>query len=264
MKNLLVLGLVAVALIFSACNKNSSINAPAGDNSATFFKAADQMNLTNDQLAVVDEMYYMGEDMSILLSPAQLNSYTIVLGKLEPTVMGGDPTLTPRGFADMAAIQFYNLILKANPTLDQTTKDALKQLLQGDAQKRAEIIKNNQSDPATMKQLLQEEHDSLMAAMNALLTDEQRQAVTDLQAKIDQQRQAMRDKLLETRITAQVQMLTKIVGLSTDQAAKVHEILKGQAAKIEALRLQYKGDPEGFRLAVQALQKGTDARYTPI
>jgi Spy/CpxP family protein refolding chaperone len=260
MKNILLLGLVAVALMFSACNKNTGINAPAGGSPSTFMKAADQMNLTNDQLAVVDVMYYMGEDMSIVLSPAQLSSYNIVLGKLEPTLQGGTPGATPpRGFADMAAIQYYNLILKANPALDQATKDALKQLLQDDAQTRAGIIKNNQNDPATMKQLLQDEHTKLMDAMNALLTPDQIQAVSDLQAKIDQQRQAMQAKLLELRINSQIQMLTKILTLTTDQQTQIHDILKGQATQIDVLRQQYKNDPEGFRTALQALQTQTDA-----
>jgi len=260
MKNILLLGLVAIALMFSACNKNTSINAPTGGSTSTFMKAADQMNLTNDQLAVVDAMYYMGEDMSTVLSPAQLSSYNIVLGKLEPTVQGGTTSATPpRGFADMAAIQYYNLILKANPTLDQATKDALKQLLQDDAQTRADIIKNNQSDPATMKQLLQDEHTKLLAAMNALLTPDQIQAVTDLQIKIDQQRQALQAKFLEMRIAAQIQMLNKILTLTPDQQTQIHDILANQATKIDALRQQYKGDPEGFRTALQQLQKDTDA-----
>jgi Spy/CpxP family protein refolding chaperone len=259
MKNILVLGLVAVALMFSACNKNTGINAPTGGTASTFMKAADQMNLTNDQLAVVDVMYYMGEDMSIVLSPAQLSSYNIVLGKLEPSVQGGPTTTPPRGFADMAAIQYYNLILKANPTMDQPTKDALKQLLQDDATTRAGIIKNNQGDATTMKQLLQDEHTKLLAAMNALLTPDQIQAVNDLQTKIDQQRQAMQAKMLEARISAQIQMLNKILTLTTDQQTQIHDILANQATQIDALRLQYKGDPEGFRTALQALQTQTDA-----
>jgi hypothetical protein len=260
MKNILVLGLVAVALMFSACNKNTGINAPTGGTASTFMKAADQMNLTNDQLAVVDVMYYMGEDMSIVLSPAQLSSYNIVLGKLEPTVQGGTTSATPpRGFADMAAIQYYNLIIKANPALDQATKDALKQLLQDDAQTRADIIKNNQNDPATMKQLLQDEHTKLMDAMNALLTPDQIQAVSDLQTKIDQQRQAMQAKLLELRINSQIQMMTKILALTTDQQTQIHDILKGQATQIDVLRQQYKNDPEGFRTALKLLQQDTDA-----
>jgi len=259
MKNVFVLGLVAAALIFSACNKNSDITSPTGSTSTTFMKAADQLNLTNEQLGVLDEMYYLGEDMSVILTPAQLNSFNIVLSKLEPTILGGDPTLNPRGFADMAALQYYNLILKANPEMDQATKDALKQLLQESAQKRADIIKNNQGDPTTMKQLLQDEHNALMEAMKALLTPEQIQAVVDLQTKIEQERQAKQEQLLERRVQAQVQMMTKILGLTPEQATQIHDLLIAQAKEVDALRLQYKGNPEGFRAALKELQTKTDA-----
>ncbi len=255
MKHLLFSALLAFALVLSACESQSDVNTPVTSDQ-TLLKAVDNFNLDNAQLAQVDEMFWLEEDMSVLLNPMQAAALDDLVGGTSPN-FGGSRDHHGIGF-DMGALVELRLILKANPDLSEETKQALLDLITASNARRLELIETYKDNPEELRAQLTAEHDALIAAMYGLLTAEEVQAVEDLKAEIERIRQEMRDAWAQIRIDAQVVRLTSYLGLDDTQAQAIKAILLDQYQKIQELREQYAGDPEGFRAAVQALLQTTD------
>lgn len=252
MNKILVSAIVALAVVISACDNQSGVNTPttSGANTTMVKKLATDLNLSTSQIAVVDEMFYMGEDLGLVLNAHQNAIVEGVIGRTD--MMGDRGPFDRHRAADMAAIMWIQLILKANPDLDAATIDALKNLVAENYQKRLEAIKTI-TDPAELKAALQALHDELMAAINQQVGPGAVQKAEELKALLEKQRQELRDKMQALRIDAQVNFMTRALGLTAEQAASLKAELTRQQAAIEALRLQYKDDPEGFRTALKEL-----------
>ena len=266
MKPILLTAILALAVSFSACNKDNSLTAPttSGTSQSTFLKSADQLNLSVTQLAFMDEMVYLNEDLGTLLTPAQISALNSAIADVTPNVRGCDGSIK-NGFTDISAIMYYRLIVAANPTIDTATTSAIKALIQASQATRAQIIQANiGADISVVKALLKAEHDKLISAINALLTSDQLLAVNALQAKIAAERAAQKAKMDTLRINHQVAMLTTLLTLDASQQTAITAILWDAYAKIEALRRQYQGDPEGFRTALIDLQTQTDTAISAL
>ena len=95
MKPILLTAILALAVSFSACNKDNSVTAPttAGASQNTFLKSADQLNLSVTQLAFMDEMVYLNEDLGTLLTPAQISALNSAIADVTPNVRGCDGSI---------------------------------------------------------------------------------------------------------------------------------------------------------------------------
>jgi len=270
MKQLLLSGLLAFALVLSACERQSSVNDPvASDNGASFSKIADRLNLSLEQLGQIDEMYYLGEDLSTLLTPEQLNllnTLSVATGDVNLFADPGDGRI-PRGAFDMEALRIYRLILQANPDMSDEQKARLKAAIDESNKKRAEILMDQTKDEATKKTELEQLHKDLMTLIfgedgmgdnGAVLDAGQVQRYKDLVTELEKKRTEERQKWLETRITRQIEVWTKLMNLNEEQQAKIKEILLGQAAEIDRLRQELKGQPDALREALKNLQTTTN------
>lgn len=256
MKYLIFSAVIAFALVFSACESQSDVNGPL-TSSQSLLKAVEALDLSNEQLAQIDEMFWLEEDMSMLLNPGQANSLDRIVNGTSPHFAG------PRdhhgmGF-DMGALVELRLILKANPDLTEEKKQALVDLIKASNAKRLSLIETYKDTPEELKAQLKAEHDLLILAMSGLLTESEKQALADLKAEIKRIREEMRDAWAQIRIDYQVTRLTGYLGLSETQAADIKALLATQYEKIKLLREQFAGDPEGFRDALKLLLQETDA-----
>ena len=156
-------------MLFRADNEAS---APAdGFDAKTLLKAVEQVNLDNEQLAQIDEMFWLEEDISASMNSSQLDALNSVISATSPDFAS---PRDPRRIAfDIAAMVHLRLILKANPDLDEETKLALVELIKASNATRRQIIRDNLGSPEVLRALLKAEHDRLIAQMNALLTPEQ-------------------------------------------------------------------------------------------
>lgn len=252
---LLILALLA-AVGISACDNEAS--APAdGFDAKTLLKAVEQVNLDNEQLAQIDEMFWLEEDISASMNSSQLDALNSVISATSPDFAS---PRDPRRIAfDIAAMVHLRLILKANPDLDEETKLALVELIKASNATRRQIIRDNLGNPEVLRALLKAEHDRLIAQMNALLTPEQREKVETLVEQLRQLREELREKWKNIRVDRQLALLKNVLELSEEQAAAIKELLLAQHDALKELRETYKDDPEGFREALKALLADTDA-----
>lgn len=252
---LLILALIA-AVGISACDNEAS--APAdGFDAKTLLKAVEQVNLDNEQLAQIDEMFWLEEDISASMNSSQLDALNSVISATSPDFAS---PRDPRRIAfDIAAMVHLRLILKANPDLDEETKLALVELIKASNATRRQIIRDNLSNPEVLRALLKAEHDRLIAQLNALLTPEQREKVETLVEQLRQLREELREKWKNIRVDRQLALLKNVLELSDEQAAAIKELLLAQHDALKELRETYKDDPEGFREALKALLADTDA-----
>lgn len=252
---LLILALIA-AVGISACDNEAS--APAdGFDAKTLLKAVEQVNLDNEQLAQIDEMFWLEEDISASMNSSQLDALNSVISATSPDFAS---PRDPRRIAfDIAAMVHLRLILKANPDLDEETKLALVELIKASNATRRQIIRDNLGNPEVLRALLKAEHDRLIAQMNALLTPEQREKVETLVEQLRQLREELREKWKNIRVDRQLALLKNVLELSEEQAAAIKELLLAQHDALKELRETYKDDPEGFREALKALLAETDA-----
>lgn len=256
MKRIIFSSLLIAVFAFSACEK-SSVNAPEdADSRAAFLKAVENLDLSTDQLAQVDEMFYLDEEMSAIMNPKQEENLSTLANGVSPIGIQ-DERRDRRHALDMAALIYYRLIIRANPDLAEETKLALRELIATSNQTRLQLIRENIGNPELLRQLLAAEHQALIEAMNALLTAEQLTKVQELKDKIEQERKDRRDKWIEHRINFHVAMMTRYLGLSPEQADAIKTILLEQYEQIKVLREQYKDDPEGFRNALKDLHDRT-------
>lgn len=264
MKHILLSAVVITALILSACEQQSDVNEPAdaGTSSQSLLRAVENLNLTDEQLTQLDEMFWMEEDLSLLLNPAQTECLNEIIDGMSPGFGGGrDPQ---RIAFDMGALVHMRLILKANPDLDETTRQALLDLIKASNEKRLEILAENAGDPEAIRQKLQEEHAKLIEAMNGLLTAEQLQNVENLKEEIRQLREEMRQKWVELRIDFQLRMWKQVLGLTEEQVTAIRQLLIDQHAAIEQARLEIAGDPEALREALKEILENTDTKIKAL
>lgn len=258
MKHMLLTAVVITAMILTACEQQSDVNEPVsgGADTQSLLRAVENLDLSNEQMAQFDEMFWMEEDMALLLDPAQTRCLNILIDGMSPGFAGDRD---PRRIAfDMGALMHMRLILKANPDLSEETKTALLELIKASNEKRMEIIKENAGNPQLLRQLLQEEHAKLIAAMNALLTPEQLQNVEDLKEEIRQLREELRQKWVEMRIDHQLRIWKQLLGLTEEQVAAIRQILLDQHAAIQQARIDHAGDPEALRAALKEILEKSD------
>jgi hypothetical protein len=255
MKNTVFLALLAVAFLASACSddpgSSNSLTAPG----STLQKAPEMyMNLELGQAALIDEMAYFDEDMSILLNASQLATFNTLV-----TTLADDRRDPRRMNIDMEAVVWFNLIYKANPDLGRDILAQMRQLIAESAARRAEIMKSGASREEIAQQL-QAEHDALMAAINALAGETAVANAEKLRTELQERRKELQDKMVEIRIAAEVARMKAALGLNDEQAAAIAAVLKYQHDKMKELREQFKDNPEGLRAALQGLLTDIDAR----
>ncbi len=254
MKKALLVGLAAVALILGACGQNTGVNDPVlpnNDAAGVALTNFHRLNLSDEQASQLDISYYLDEDLSSILTPAQVNSFGNIVNSLTPPDGRGIGRLP---IFDMEAFMFFRLIMKADTTLTREDAQAILALIQASNKTRLEIIKANRDKPEVLKQLLQEEHERLMAEIAALVGPETIAKVEELKARLEQQRLERIQKMIELRVTREVEMLTKYLELNDEQGPAVKTALINYYTEIERLRAEFKGDPEGLRNALQQLQ----------
>ncbi len=256
MKNLILPVVLVLALALSACDKSSVAPTGPTNNSVAAVQLLGSLDLTTDQELQLDQAFYLGEDLENTLTPRQTKAINdLVIMFTPPDSMGGR---IRQAVMDMDAMMYFRLILKANPDMSDEMKKAIYDLIVASAKNRLAIILENKENPDVIRDLLKTEHEALIAAINELIGPEAVKNAEDLKAKIEQERKDRMEKLLEQRIQRQVDQLTKFLGLDEEQAAAIKAILIAQEKQIQALREQYKGDPEGFRAALKELQAATD------
>ncbi len=261
MKRSLFSLLLIAAFVVSACDSDPS--SPIDSNqSATLLKAVEQMSLSNEQLSQIDEMFWLEEDLSILLTSTQLGKLNTIISRTSPDfATSRDPRRI--GF-DMAALVHLRLILKANPDMDETAKQALIDMITASNATRQQIIIDNKDNPEVMSALLKAEHDRLISQMNAALTPEQLAALQTLIEQLEQLRQELREKWTQLRIDRQIAMLTTALDLTQEQADQIRAILVAHHQEIENLRELYKDDPETLREKLKELLGLTDEAIIAI
>jgi PBP1b-binding outer membrane lipoprotein LpoB len=249
MKSILLSSLFAM-LLFSACSENSQVTEPASapDAANSFAVELNRLDLSLEQSALIDEMHFMDEDLSILLDPVRLDAFDSML----------DGRTDRKAGIDIAAIIYYQLIIKANPDLDEDIIKQLRELIAASNQLRARILNSGKSREE-IAALLKAEHDKLMRAINALIGAEAVANVEKLKARLEEERKERRDEWQTARVDRLVQLMTKTLELSEGEAAAVKRILMLQYEEIARLREQFKDNPEGFREALRALQARIDA-----
>ncbi len=257
MRYVLAIAVLVAAFAVTACEQDSNINDPMSQSSSSeLLRAVNNLDLTNEQLAQLDEMYYMGEDLSFLLGPNQLGCFNTLIDGMGMTFNGpGDRG--HMGF-DIGAMLHLRLIIQANPDLDETTREAMLALIQESNARRLQLIIDYKDDPETLRAKLKEEHDALIAAMNALLSTEQLANVEKLIEELKQLREERRELWNAQRIERLVQYYTQKLGLTPEQADAIRAILKDQYDKIAEIRAENEGDPEAMREAIQQLLSDTN------
>ncbi|MBE0642883.1 MAG: hypothetical protein IH600_02280 [Bacteroidetes bacterium] len=261
MKHILFSALLAFSLVLSACESQSDVNGPITSDQS-LLKAVENLNLSNEQLAQIDEMFWLEEDMSMLLNATQANALDRIVTGTSPHFAG---PRDKRGIAfDMGALVQLRLILKANPELSEASKQALLDLIKASNAHRLELIETYKDNPEELRAQLKAEHDALILAMNGVLTESELQALEDLKAEIKRIRDEMRDTWVQLRVDYQVTRLTSYLSLSETQAQDIKTLLLTLHQRIQELRDQFEGDPEGFRDAVKALLQETDAAIVAL
>jgi hypothetical protein len=270
-KKTLLSGVLVLALALTACQNESDVTAPPAAGPSNEFSAAlnllDQLDLTNDQLAFIDEMYYLDEDMSVILDGGQEFTFNQITDGLDdrPTDrlgdrMGdrlGDRLGRPGFVVDMDALMYYRLILKACPEHSEEDLASIRQLIAESNRKRAGLVRNA-TDKQALLDALKAEHNALIDAINDIIGAPCIAAIQALKEDIQTRRDEMRKKMVERRIAAELAFFTKLLSLTEDQVALVKTLLETRQSELARLREQYKNDPEGLRAALQALMETFD------
>lgn len=262
MKKVLFIVLAAAVVGLSACSDQSP-NGPdnGGAGNAQLTKALSSFNVTTSQMSVLDEMYYLNEDLSIVLTPKQETAFNTLSVTFDGGRGGPGNPMFPR--IDMGFLMQLRLIFQANPDMTDERKAEFTTILQQYQEEAKAIIERYRSDPtldpAKMREELQALHDKYQAAIDGKLTTDEKAKVDELKAKIEAERKEMREKLEALRIERQLQMWTRILGLTEEQQIEIRKLLQAHNAYIQTLRDKYVGDPAGFRLALLEAQKALHA-----
>ncbi len=257
MRYFLLSAILVAALAVTACEQDSNVNDPmSSTDQSTLLRAVNNLDLSSEQLAQLDEMYYLEEDLAGLLDPTQLSSFNTLIDGTGMSFQG--PRDRGRMGFDLGAMMHLRLIIKANPDLDEQTREAMLALIKESNARRLQLIIDYKDDPETLRAKLKEEHDALIAAMNALLSEEQLANVETLKEELKQLREERRALWNAQRIELMVQFYTQKLGLTEEQADQLRQILTNQYEKIAELREENEGDPEALRAALEQLLKDTN------
>ena len=234
MKARMFIPVLALIFLFNACSDAPNSSEPANDQQPSVISHMDNLRLDNEQSVLLDEMFLLEEDLGILLNTSQLESFNSLRDGMFD---GRDDRRFPdiRRGIDIAALVYYNLILKANPDLDEDTKAALKELILKSMQYRLRLL-GSDMDRETVMRLLKEEHEKLMAMMNRVIGREAMNNVQRLIERLQQERKELRDRWTAVRIQKQVEMMKRALELSDEQAGKIGRILNWQHEQIQMLR----------------------------
>lgn len=258
MKNIALSILLIGALALSACEQQSEVNQPVSgtSNTTTLLKAVENLDLSNEQMLQLEEMFWMEEDMTLLLDPAQTRALNVVIDGMSPG-FAGDRDPRRIGF-DMGALMHLRLIIKANPDLDEETKEKLIELIKASNEERMKIIEENRDNPELLRELLKKEHDDLIKAMNALLSEEELENVEELKEEIRKLREELRQKWVEMRIDHQLRIWKQMLDLTEEQVEAIRKILLDQHEAIRQARIDNAGNPEALREKMKEILQGTD------
>lgn len=258
MKARLLLPVLGLLLLVTACSEQSQVNepiaAPASGKATTLAK----LNLSMEEAAFIDEMYYLDEDMSVLLTPSNFS----VVNEL--SMDPGDRRT--RGFVDMAAIVYYNLIVKAGAT-DEAGLEQIRQWITDSNAERARIIAEGLANGLTREEIaaqLRAEHDRLIGQIDELLTERGLAAIEAYKLRLQEEREKLRQAMLELRVDREVAIMKEKLGLSDEQATAVKAEMLAHHAAIAAARLKYMNDPEGFRAELARLLGEFEATMTRL
>lgn len=247
MKARLLFPILGLMILVSACSENAQVNdpitvAPTNGSATTLAK----LNLSMDEAAFVDEMYYLQEDLSVLLTPTNFS----VINTLD-----GPGDRRGRGSLDMGAIVYYNLIVKANAT-DEAGLEQIRNWIAESNAKRAQIIADGLANGLSREEIAEQlrmEHEALMLLINGKLGEEGLAAIEAYKLRLQEEREKLRQAMLELRVDREVAIMKEKLGLSDEDADKVKTAMLEHHAAVAALRQQYAGDPEGFRAALAEL-----------
>ncbi|GEM_PF-1012785 len=246
------LSVLLTAVLLTACSNNDAPVEPAAAPDAMEQIAAsiDRLNLTLEQAAQLDEMVFMEEDLSLLLDPVQEDAFNGLLD-------GGTRNFDPRRGIDIGAIIYYQLIVKANPDMDEETLTKLREMIAQSLQLRQRILQSGKSREEILR-LLQDEHNKLIRQINQLIGPEAVARVERLKAQLEEEREKRREEWQQQRIERQVGMMTRLLGLTEEEANAVRRILTHQHEEMKRLRELYGENPEQFREALRTLQLRID------
>jgi hypothetical protein len=264
MKRILLSLVLATTLVLSACDSQSDVNEPlpGGGDTQTLLKAIETFDVSDEQLGQLEEMFWLEEDMTLLLNPSQTRALNTIIDNLSPNFAGDRD---PRRIAfDMGALAHLRLILNANPDMDEAKKQALLDLIKAANQARMEAIQNHEGTPEELREKLKAIHDTLIEDMNDLLSSEELQNVEDLKERIRQLREELRQKWVDMRIAFQLRMWTQILGLTEEQVDAIRQILLDQHAAIQQARIDFAGNPEGLRDKMKEILEGTDEKIKDV
>lgn len=242
----MIFPLLGIMLLISACDNQTGVNNPV-DGPAMNGAAAQlaQLDLTMEQAAFIDEMYYLEEDLSVLLDPTNYN----VVRSLSSDP---GPRMHAHRFIDMAAIVYFNLVMKANPDMDIATLRQIREWIAESNRTRARIIASGASREEIAR-LLQEEHERLMGEIKDLIGPEADRAVEALKQQLQEEREKRREIMQELRIDREVKIMTEKLGLTEEEAAAVKAALIWRHEQIARIRAEFMNNPEGMRAALQEL-----------
>lgn len=258
MKARLLFPVLGLMLLVAACSEQSQVNEPINAPASGAAAKIAQLNLSMDEAAFIDEMYYLEEDLSVLLTPANFS----VLNDI--TADPGDRRT--RGFVDMAAMVYYNLIVKANAA-DEGALEEIRNLIAASNEARAKIIADGLAAGLSREEIaaqLKAEHDALMLAINTLIGEKGIAAIEAYKLRLQEEREKLRQAMLELRIDREVAIMKEKLGLTDDQAAAVKAAMLEHHAAILAARLQFKDDPEGFRAELAKILAAHEARMIEL
>lgn len=253
MKHVLLTALLCLTV--AACDSGSTVTQPVAP-ASPMEKLLVTVDFTLEQQAVVDELYYLGEDLGLVCTPAQVDAIESVTGP-GLGILGDLGTTDSRIGLDMEALLYFDLIRKANPNMDPRKLEEIRRLIAENYRLRLAAMKNA-TDRTSLAAQLQALHEKLMRQINALLTREELANVEALKARIEKDRLDTRARLDAARIAAQVQLMTRVLGLGDRQAAEVKRLLTTQLAEIAKLQAQYRNNPEALRAALVRLQAQYD------
>jgi hypothetical protein len=262
MNRLFVTMIIAAVAVFAACSDQPA-NAPDSSvpASTSLVKSFEAFDVSTAQMSVIDEMYYLNEDLGIVLTPEQAQSFGTMSVLFDGGTGGpGDPR-TP--MMDMSFLLELRLIFQANPDMSAERKQAFVDLMQQYQARINEIVRKYASDPTLDRTQMREElkaaHERFQLRLESMLTEREQARVAELRARIEKEREAMRQKMLELRIREQIRVWTRILGLDAQQQTAIAQILHRQAEVTKTLREKFARDPAGFRLALLELQQKTNA-----
>ncbi len=261
MNKLVLASLVAVALVLSACDTQSSVTSPAPTDVHPMHALVTDLQLTTDQISVVGDMFYLEQDLGEVLNASQLGMMESVINPMGTTDLRS--TIDRRRALDMEAILWLQLAMRANPDMDPAIFARLRSAVAANYEQRLRVLASDLTPEAKLA-ALEKLHRELMALINKALGEKAVANTQALKERLEAERRDLREKLAAERITRQVMEMTKVLGLDRETAAALHRLLTTQQAELEALRLRAASNPEAYRQALQLMQKAHEEQLMKL